>query len=176
MPRFTFTPLSLSDLMLVERQRIGDDRGFFSRFFCVEEIPKFGTGRISQINHTMTQAKGVIRGMHFQHAPYDETKLVSCIKGVIFDVAVDLRPYSPTYLKWHGEILSEENLRSLLIPAGFAHGFQTLSANCELVYLHDKQHTPEAEGGVNPFDPKLNISWPLPLTQMSIRDSNFTLL
>jgi dTDP-4-dehydrorhamnose 3,5-epimerase len=176
MQRFTFTPTPLPDLTLIERQRLGDDRGFFSRFFCVEEISGFGTGSIAQINHTMTREKGVIRGMHFQRAPHDETKFVSCLKGVIFDVAVDLRPGSPTYLKWHGEILSQDNARSLLIPAGFAHGFQTLSEDCELIYLHDKPYAPDAEGGVNPLDPKINISWPLPVSQMSARDSNFAFL
>ncbi|MET3855205.1 dTDP-4-dehydrorhamnose 3,5-epimerase [Rhizobium sp. OAE497] len=176
MGRFTLTPTYMKDLTLVERQRLGDDRGFFSRFFCADELPDFGTGSIAQINHTMTREKGVIRGMHFQRAPHDETKFVSCLKGVIFDVAVDLRPRSPTYLKWHGEILSQDNARSLLIPAGFAHGFQTLSEDCELIYLHDKPYAPDAEGGVNPLDPKLNITWPLPVTQMSARDSSLAFL
>lgn len=176
MSRFVRHTSNLANLFIIERRRIGDERGFFSRFFCADELPDFGTGSIAQINHTMTRAKGVIRGMHFQRAPHDETKFVSCLKGVIFDVAVDLRPESPTYLKWHGEILSEDNARSLLIPAGFAHGFQTLSEDCELIYLHDKPYAPDAEGGVNPLDPKINISWPLPVSQMSARDSNFAFL
>lgn len=176
MSRFTSIPTALQDLIVFERRQLGDDRGFFSRFFCVDEVSGFGSGRVSQINHTMTQAKGVIRGMHFQRAPHAETKFVSCLKGAIFDVAVDLRPASPTYLQWHGEVLTEENARSLLIPAGFAHGFQTLSENCELIYVHDQPHAPEAEGGVHPLDPKLNISWPLAVTQMSVRDSNFAML
>lgn len=174
MSRFTSIPTALQDLTVIERQRLGDNRGYFSRFFCADEISAFG--QVAQINHTMTQAKGVIRGLHFQRAPHAETKFVSCLRGAIFDVAVDLRPESPTYLQWHGEILTEENARSLLIPAGFAHGFQTLSENCELIYVHDMPHAPEAEGGAHPLDPKLNIAWPLPVSQMSVRDSNFAML
>ena len=171
MARFARSPTSLGDLILIERQSIADERGFFSRLFCMQELPGFGE-RISQINHTMTKVKGAVRGMHFQRSPDDETKFVSCLRGAIFDVAVDLRPGSSTYLRWHGEILSEDNRRSLLIPAGFAHGFQTLTEDCELIYLHDKPHAPSAEDGLNPLDPKLAIEWPLPITQMSDRDRN----
>ncbi|UHS63920.1 dTDP-4-dehydrorhamnose 3,5-epimerase family protein [Agrobacterium vaccinii] len=176
MSRFTRIPTPLTELVVIERQHLGDERGFFSRFFCMEEISDFGVGSIAQINHTMTQAKATIRGMHFQRAPHDEAKFVSCLQGKIFDVAIDLRPASPTYLKWHGEILSKENARSLLIPSGFAHGFQTLTENCELIYLHDKPHAPNAEAGIHPLDPAISVSWPLPVTQMSVRDRTFELL
>jgi dTDP-4-dehydrorhamnose 3,5-epimerase len=108
--------------------------------------------------------------MHFQCAPHDEAKFVSCLVGEVFDVAVDLRPWSSTYLQWHGEVLSAQNGRSMMIPGGFAHGFQTLTEDCELIYLHDKPYAPEAEGGVNPLDPKLAIAWPLPVGQISARD------
>ncbi|KQV84489.1 dTDP-4-dehydrorhamnose 3,5-epimerase [Rhizobium sp. Root1220] len=176
MSRFTRIPTALIDLVVIERQRLGDERGFFSRFFCGEELADFGIGGIAQINHTMTQAKGVIRGMHFQRAPHDEAKFVSCLAGAVFDVAVDLRPQSSTYLKWHGEVLSAENARSMMIPPGFAHGFQTLTENCELIYLHDKPYAPGAEGGVNALDPRVAIAWPLPVAQMSERDRNFPML
>jgi len=176
MLRFTRIPTPLKDLLVIERMRLGDDRGFFSRFFCSEEIADFGIGKVMQINHTMTQAKGTIRGMHFQRAPNDDAKFVSCIAGAIFDVAVDLRPSSPTYLKWHAEVLSRENARSMMIPGGFAHGFQTLTADCELIYLHDKPYAPQAEDGVNAFDPKLAIAWPLPIGQISPRDRDLPLV
>ncbi|MBW9112609.1 dTDP-4-dehydrorhamnose 3,5-epimerase [Rhizobium cauense] len=176
MSRFNRIPTALSNLLVVERQRLGDERGFFSRFFCSEELSDFGIGRIAQINHTMTQAKGAIRGMHFQSAPHDEAKFVSCLSGAVFDVAVDLRPGSPTYLQWHGEVLSAENARSMMIPPGFAHGFQTLMENCELIYLHDKPYAPGSEDGVNALDPAIAIAWPLPVEQMSERDRNLPML
>ena len=170
MSRFIRIPTSLNNLTVIQRQRLGDERGFFSRLFCSEELADFGIGGISQINHTLTRQKGTIRGMHFQCAPHDEAKFVSCLVGEVFDVAVDLRPLSSTYLQWHGEVLSAQNGRSMMIPGGFAHGFQTLTEDCELIYLHDKPYAPEAEGGVNPLDPKLAIAWPLPVGQISARD------
>ncbi|WVT72334.1 dTDP-4-dehydrorhamnose 3,5-epimerase [Sinorhizobium chiapasense] len=177
MSRFNRISTPLAGLTVIERQQIGDERGFFSRFFCREELSEFGeNGTIAQINHTMTQSKGAIRGLHFQRQPYDETKLVSCLVGAVFDVAVDIRPNSPTYLQWYGEILSAENARSLMISGGFAHGFQTLTEKCELIYLHDKPYAPKAEGGLNPLDPRLSIAWPLMVTQMSERDRTFPLL
>lgn len=177
MSRFNRIATPIPDLVVIERQRFGDERGFFSRFFCSEELADFGgNGAIAQINHTMTQLKGTIRGLHFQRAPHDETKFVSCLAGAVFDVAVDLRPDSSTYLKWHGEVLSGENGRSMMIPGGFAHGFQTLTEDCELIYLHDKPHAPAAEAGLNPLDPKLAIGWPLPVAQMSARDEAFPFL
>ncbi|WP_457584105.1 dTDP-4-dehydrorhamnose 3,5-epimerase [Ensifer canadensis] len=175
MSRFNRITTPIPDLLIIERQRFGDERGFLSRFFCREELADFGvSGTIAQINHTMTHVKGTIRGMHFQRAPHDEAKFVSCLAGSVFDVAVDLRPGSPTYLQWHGEVLSAENRRSMMIPGGFAHGFQTLCEDCELIYLHDKPYAPEAEGGLNALDPKLAIGWPLPVAQMSARDQAFT--
>ncbi|OCP23024.1 MULTISPECIES: dTDP-4-dehydrorhamnose 3,5-epimerase [unclassified Ensifer] len=177
MSRFHRIATPITNLVIIERQRFGDERGFFSRFFCREELADFGAnGTIAQINHTMTRMKGTIRGMHFQRAPHDEAKFVSCLAGSVFDVAVDLRPGSPTYLQWHGEVLSADNGRSMMIPGGFAHGFQTLTEGCELIYLHDKPYTPEAEGGLNALDPKLAIDWPLPVAQMSARDEAFPLL
>lgn len=177
MSRFNRIAIPIPDLLVIERRRFGDERGFFSRFFCREELADFGAnGTIAQINHTMTRMKGTIRGMHFQRAPHGEAKFVSCLAGSIFDVAVDLRPGSPTYLQWHGEVLSAENGRSMMIPGGFAHGFQTLTEGCELIYLHDKPYTPEAEGGLNALDPKLAIGWPLPVAQMSARDEAFAFI
>lgn len=169
--RFEFTPTSLAGLTLVQRQATDDARGFFSRFFCDAEFRAAGLQKpITQINHTLTRKMGAVRGMHFQHPPYAETKVVICLRGKIFDVAVDLRKGSPTFLRWHAEILSAENRRSLLIPEGFAHGFQTLTGDCELIYLHTAAFRPEAEGALNAADPRLGIDWPLPISELSGRD------
>ena len=113
-----------------------------------------------------------MRGLHFQRLPHAETKLVSCLHGEIFDVAVDLRRGSPTFLHWCGEILSASNRKSLLIPEGYAHGFQALTENCELIYLHTAAYHPEAEGAFNVFDLALNIVWPLPIVDLSECDRN----
>ena len=117
-----------------------------------------------------------MRGLHFQYTPHAETKLVSCLQGEIFDVAVDLRRDSPTFLHWHGVVLSAQNRKSLLIPEGFAHGFQTLSEDCELIYLHTVAYHPEAEGALNVTGPKLGIAWPLAITEISERDRNHKLI
>lgn len=127
---------------------------------------------IAQINHTLTRKKGAVRGMHFQRPPHAEIKLVSCLKGEIWDVAIDLRSDSATFLQWHGETLSAENRKSLLIPEGFAHGFQTLTEDCELIYLHTSAYHPESEGALNATDPKLAIAWPLAISDISERDRN----
>ena len=171
MSRFDFIPTPLSGLKLVQRKAIEDQRGFLSRFYCVEEFTEAGTKKpIAQINHTLTRKKGAVRGLHFQHPPHAETKMVSCMRGVIFDVAVDIRNNSPTFLQWHGEILSAANRKSLLIPEGYAHGFQALTEDCELIYLHTSPYHPEAEGALNAADPRLNIAWPLLIDDLSERD------
>ncbi len=163
--------------MLVQRQAVEDHRGFLSRFYCVEEFAEAGIAKpIAQINHTLTRRQGAVRGLHFQHPPHAETKLVSCIHGKIWDVAVDLRRDSPTFLQWHGETLSAANRKSLLIPEGYAHGFQTLSEECELIYLHTAAYHPESEGALNIADLKLGIAWPLPITEISERDRSHKLI
>ena len=168
---FDFLTTPLEDLLVVQRKAIEDHRGFLSRLYCGEEFRGAGIKKaIAQINHTLTQKKGAVRGLHFQHPPYAEAKLVSCLKGKIWDVAVDLRRDSPTYLRSHGEILSAENRRSLFIPEGCAHGFQTLTEDCELIYLHSAAYHSEAEGALNVADPRLDIAWPLPIDDLSERD------
>lgn len=175
--RFNIMGTSLDDLMLIERKRLGDNRGWLERMFCAEELAEAGwSWPIAQINRTWTRLTGTVRGMHFQHAPYAEAKLVSCLAGEVFDVAVDLREGSPTYGKWHGEILSDANGRSLVIPQGFAHGFQTLSNNVEMLYFHSVAFRPDAEDGLRPDDPALAISWPVSITEMSQRDREHKLL
>lgn len=171
MARFDFIPTPFLGLTLVQRKANEDHRGFLSRFFCAEECRDAGFNKpIAQINQTLTRAKGAVRGLHFQHPPHAEIKLISCLHGEIFDVAVDLRHDSPTYLKWYSTILTAQNRQSLLIPEGFAHGFQALTENCELIYLHTAAYHSEEEGALNVVDPTLNIAWPLAISEMSERD------
>ena len=163
----------LSGLFVIERKSIFDHRGAFSRLFCSNELLEImGNRQIVQINHSITKAKGAVRGMHFQYPPYAEMKLVTCLKGEVFDVAVDIRQDSPTYFKWHAEVLSQDNHKTLAIPEGFAHGFQTLTHNSEMLYLHTCEYNPQAEGGLNPNDPYLGIDWPLPFSEISQKDLN----
>ncbi|MCJ9754323.1 dTDP-4-dehydrorhamnose 3,5-epimerase family protein [Neorhizobium sp. BETTINA12A] len=177
MSRFTVTDLPLAGLKLVERQNLGDSRGFLSRMFCADELAPAGWAKpIAQINLTMTARQGTVRGMHFQHPPHAEMKLVNCLRGAVFDVAVDLRQDSPTFLKWHAQELSSENRRSLLIPEGFAHGFQALTDDCELVYFHSMPYASSSEGALNAQDPAFDISWPLEITEMSDRDRGHSFL
>lgn len=171
MSRFNLSETPLPGLQLVQRLALGDSRGFFERVFCTDELAQAGWHKpVAQINRTLTQKRATVRGMHFQLAPHAEMKLVSCLRGTIWDVAVDLRAGSPTFLQWHGVELSEENHRSLLIPEGFAHGFQALSDDCELLYLHSASYAANAERGISPIDPALDISWPMPIAELSARD------
>lgn len=170
--RFDILDMPIQGLKLVERKPIGDDRGYLERMFCSEELKSLIPGKsIVQINHTLTAKRGTVRGMHFQHSPHAEAKLVSCLRGEVFDVAVDLRRGFPSFLHWHAEILSADNHKTLVIPEGFAHGFQTLTKDCEMLYLHTTAYRAEAEGGLNARDPRLAIQWPLPIAEQSARDS-----
>lgn len=175
--RFDFQTTPLPGLVVIQRKPVGDDRGFFCRFYCAEEFRRAGLRKpITQINHTLTREKGAVRGLHFQYPPHAEAKIVSCLKGEIFDVAVDLRKGSPTFMICHVEILSAANRKSLLIPEGFAHGFQALTGDCELLYLHTASYAPNAEGGLNVRDPRLTIAWPLAITDLSERDGMHPML
>jgi dTDP-4-dehydrorhamnose 3,5-epimerase len=175
--RFQIHPTSLPGVNRIERMSISDHRGFLQRVFCNDELADAGFSKpIEQINRTLTHQQGTVRGMHFQRPPHAEIKLVSCLRGEIFDVAVDLRQDSPTFLHWHGEVLSEANNLALLIPEGFAHGFQTLSADCEILYCHSASYAPQAEDGVNARDETLAIAWPLGITQLSDRDASLPLI
>ena len=174
MNRFEQKKLPISGLVEVRQIPIKDERGFFSRLFCKDDFLDFGfTNKISQINHTFTKEAGSIRGMHFQYPPSMETKLVICIKGSIFDVAVDIRKNSPTFLHWNAVELSAESHNSFLIPKGFAHGFQTLVKEVELIYLHDNSYNKSLESGLNPYDPSLKIEWPKKTNLISQKDSDF---
>jgi len=145
--------------------------------FCTDELkPIIEQRRIVQINRTHTEKAGSVRGIHFQHPPFAEMKLVSCLRGEVFDVAVDLRKNSPTFLQWHAEVLTEANHKTLVIPEGFAHGFQTLTDDCELLYLHTAAYAPDFEAGLNALDPRLTITWPMPIAERSMRDQHHAML
>ncbi len=162
---------------MIRRKRMGDNRGYLERLFCAHELAEAGwTDPIAQINQTHTDRKGTIRGMHFQHPPHAEKKLVMCLKGGVFDVAIDIRKDSPTFLKWHGEILSPEISIALLIPEGFAHGFQTLTPDVEMLYCHSAFYAPGREAGIHPNDPAINIIWPNEIMEMSDRDKEHPFL
>jgi dTDP-4-dehydrorhamnose 3,5-epimerase len=177
MSRFTVTDLPLAGLKRIERQRLGDSRGFLSRLFCAQELAAAGWHKpIAQINHTHTAQRGTVRGMHYQQPPHGEMKLVTCIQGEVWDVAVDLRAGSPTFLHWHAELLSADNQRAMLIPEGFAHGFQTLSDHVALLYCHTAPHHSAAEAALNAQDPRLAIQWPITITELSARDANHPLI
>ena len=169
--------LPLEGAFIIESEPFMDDRGVFARVFCQHELQNILHGKnIVQINHSLTRQKGAIRGMHFQYPPMAEIKMVKCLRGSVFDVIIDLRKGSPTFLKWHGEILSSENMKMIYIPEGFAHGFQTMEGNCELLYLHTEFYNPEHEGGVCYNDPKIGISWPLEASEISDKDERYSLL
>lgn len=177
MNRLEIQDLPLEGLKRVTRQRLGDHRGFLSRLFCRDELARAGWHKpISQINHTYTAVLGTVRGMHFQGPPDSEMKLVSCVRGEVWDVVIDLRRGSATFLRWHAERLSATNGQALLIPEGFAHGFQSLSDDVELLYCHSAAYSPNADTGLNPQDPALAISWPLPLSNISTRDARHAML
>jgi dTDP-4-dehydrorhamnose 3,5-epimerase len=177
MSRFDVHQTRLKDLVVIHRQVIGDERGFLARLFCSQELADAGWyWPIQQINHTATAAKGTVRGLHYQVPPKAEAKLVSCIRGAVWDLAVDMRHGSPTFLQWHAEEISAENLRAMLIPPGFAHGFQTLQPDSELVYLHSEAYDPARERGLNPRDPQLAIRWPLDFSAISPRDQEHPLI
>lgn len=170
--RFETMETPLRGLRLLQRRPLGDQRGYLERVFCATELqPLLAGRRVAQVNHTLTSTRGTVRGMHFQFPPFTETKFVSCLRGEVFDVAVDLRTGSETFLHWHAEILSGDNHRTLVIPDGFAHGFQTLTEDCEMLYLHTAEYRAEAEGGIDAFDPRVGVAWPLPLAERSMRDA-----
>ncbi len=175
--RVNIVKTSLESLLLIKHNLIEDQRGFLSRMYCKEEFKSFDlVESFVQINHTLTKKKGTIRGMHFQCSPWAETKVVTCIRGEVFDVSVDIRKDSPTYLQWYSTILSEDNKNSVYIPEGFAHGFQTLTDNCQLIYFHSNFFNPDAEDGLNALDPDLAIQWPKSITEISDKDNNRPML
>ncbi len=158
-------------------KKFNDDRGSFIKYFSSEDFKKFGLiDNVKQVNFSFTKKKGTVRGLHFQYPPFSEVKIVVCLSGEVFDVALDLRKHSSTFLKYHSEILSSKNSTALLIPQGVAHGFQTLSDNSHLLYIHDQEYRPKQEGGISPTDSKINIDWPEKISLISERDNSFSKL
>jgi dTDP-4-dehydrorhamnose 3,5-epimerase len=169
-----FHDTGLAGAFIVDLERIHDERGFFARSWCSREFTERGLNdRLVQCNVSRNAARGTLRGMHYQVAPHAETKLVRCTKGAIYDVIVDVRPMSPTYLKSFGVELSEDNHRALYIPVGFAHGFLTLTDESEVFYQMSEFYAPEAARGLRWNDPQLAIAWPEPVVVISDRDRSF---
>ncbi len=163
----------LEGLYCLEASPFSDKRGAFARIFCQDELKQMGLSMsIAQMNISLTYKKGALRGMHYQVPPYAEIKIVRCLQGSCYDVAIDLRKDSPTFLQYHAEILSAENGKALYIPKGFAHGFQTLEDNTQLLYAHSELYAPHAEAALHYNDPRINIDWQLPITECSDRDEN----
>lgn len=169
MARFIQSPLD--GMWEIETVSRGDLRGKFTRVFCTEEFTSIrGDLRFVQVNHSVTARRGTVRGLHYQRTPHAEAKLIRCIRGAVFDVAVDLRMKSPTFGQWHAVELTEDNNRQVFIPEGFAHGFQSLTDDAELLYQHTSAYNAGSEAGVRFDDRSLGISWPLPIGIVSERD------
>lgn len=167
----------IAGVSLIEANPYLDERGVFYRAFCRNELTLIiGNRQIEQINLSRTDMVGAIRGLHFQYPPHSEMKLIRCIKGKVWDVALDLREDSATYLQWYAAELSADNLNMLVIPEGCAHGFQVLEPESELLYLHTACYVADLEGGVRFDDPLVSISWPIPVTDISVRDRLHPLL
>lgn len=170
-------PLPIAGAAIAKTQPYVDHRGVFGRFFCSKELGLvFGEREIVNVNFSRTSKAGSIRGLHFQHPPKAEMKLVRCLRGSVFDVIVDLRAGSPTFLQWHGEILSAENLRMIILPEGVAHGFQTMEDDTEMLYLHTEFFSLADDSGIRYNDPSVGVDWPLPVAQMSDKDTNYPLI
>lgn len=166
--------LNLPGVYLIEPERHVDERGFFARTFCEDELSGAGlVSRFRQSSISFNIARGTVRGMHFAHPPHEETKIVRCTAGAIHDVVVDLRKQSPTYLASAAVTLSAENRHALYIPRGLAHGFQTLQDASEVLYMIDIPYVPGAAGGIRWNDPAINVTWPQPITVISPRDLAF---
>ncbi|MEM9635919.1 MAG: dTDP-4-dehydrorhamnose 3,5-epimerase [Pseudomonadota bacterium] len=168
-----FTPLPLQGAYRIDLEKKGDSRGFFARLFCQKEFEQFGLSTSwSQCNVSNSVEQGTVRGMHFQCPPKADAKLVKCMQGAVFDVIVDLRKASETFGQWTSVTLTAEGGEMIFIPEGFAHGFQTLTPNVELLYFHSDSYSPEHEGGLHHNDPDVGIAWPVPTTNLSDRDKN----
>lgn len=172
-----FEETKLAGSHVINISPVVDERGWFARTYCKDEFKKIGfNGEWVQINHSFTGKKGIIRGMHYQVPPFAEIKLVRCIAGAVFDVIIDLRKHSSTFLQWFGTELSAENRKMIYIPEGFAHGFQTLTNNCELIYHHSQYYKPGFEAGIKYNDPMIHIQWQSEPDNVSERDSGHAFL
>jgi dTDP-4-dehydrorhamnose 3,5-epimerase len=172
-----FIRTDLSDAFLIAPEPVQDSRGLFERTYCEREFAQQGIRDVFvQHSRSVSRHKGTLRGMHFQNEPHGETKIVSCARGAIIDVIVDLRPQSETFRRWQAFELSAENRHQLFVPGGFAHGFQTLVDDTEVNYLISNFYEPKASSGVRHDDPVLGIAWPLPISVISDRDRGWPLI
>jgi len=169
-----FLEIDLPGAFLIDLQPIEDERGFFARSFCLDEFKEHGIGfSCVQCNVSFNKTKGTLRGMHYQCAPHEEAKIVSCIHGAIYDVIVDIRPDSPTYKKWFAKELSAQNRTMLFVPKGFAHGFQTLTDNAEVFYMMSEFYHKECTKGIRWDDRAFGIKWPNEAMVLSNKDRFF---
>jgi dTDP-4-dehydrorhamnose 3,5-epimerase len=169
-----FTEIDLAGAYVIDLKQLRDERGFFARGYCSKELEAQGlASRVVQSNVSFNFKKATLRGMHYQVTPYEETKLVRCTRGAIYDVIIDLRPQSKTFQKWFGIELTEDNYRMLYVPEGFAHGFETLADRSEVVYHVSEFYTPNAEQGIRYNEPAFGIRWPLEVEVISEKDKNW---
>jgi len=168
-----FTELELKGAFVIEVDKIQDERGFFGRLWCENELKKHGLNtNIVQSNVSLSKKKGTLRGMHFQRGEYAETKFVRCTQGSVYDVIVDLRPESPTFKQWCGVKLTADNYKMIYVPENFAHAFLTLEDNSEVYYMVTQFYNSENEGGLRYNDPEINIEWPIEINEISDKDNN----
>jgi dTDP-4-dehydrorhamnose 3,5-epimerase len=171
-----FIKTKISGVYVIECELWEDERGYFDRLFCKDELAKSGIQfDIAQINHSFSRYKGTLRGLHFQKEPNAQDKLAKCLRGALYDVVVDLREDSPSYGQWIAEELSEENKKMLLVPKGCAHGFQTLTDNCEVIYFMSEFYSPAHSSGVLWDDPFFGVKWPILNPILSEQDKNWPL-
>jgi dTDP-4-dehydrorhamnose 3,5-epimerase len=169
-----FTETRLSGAYVIELQAIEDDRGFFARTFCRQELADHDLiGDVVQANMSWNKTRGTLRGMHYQYAPYQETKLIRCTRGSLYDVIIDLRPESPTFGEHFGVELSDRNRKALFVPRGFAHGFITLEDDTDAFYMVSQSYQPGSEGGIRWNDPRFGIEWPMKPVVISEKDANW---
>lgn len=169
-----FTQTKLKGAYLIEIEKLSDDRGFFARSWCQKEFESHGlTSRVVQANVSYNLKKGTLRGMHYQVAPYQESKLIRCTRGAIFDVIIDLRPHAPTYKQWVGVELTADNYTMFFVPEDFAHGFQALADHTEIFYQVSQFYTPGSEKGIRFNDPAFDVQWPLEVSVISDKDRNW---
>jgi dTDP-4-dehydrorhamnose 3,5-epimerase len=172
-----FTGTGLEGAFIIDPGTAEDARGRFSRLICLQELREIGhTENFVQINYSYTRQAGSVRGLHFQVPPTAEIKIVKCIRGAVYDVIVDIRRNSATFLSWYSRKLTELKMEMMYIPKGFAHGFQSLHPHSELIYFHSECYSPDHEGALRFDDPRLSIKWPLPVADISLRDAAHALL
>lgn len=171
------TPTPLEGLHEIRSTPVADARGRFSRLFCEQDFAVIRPAlHFTQVNLSETKQRGTVRGMHYQNPPATEAKLIRCLRGRVFDVALDLRAGSPTFLHWHAVQLDADDDLAVFIPEGFAHGFQALTDDIELLYLHTAPWAPASEAGIRHDDPRVAIAWPLPVTLVSNKDRGYPLI